>query len=117
MVIVVAATRTIFSNNGIHLRYILLLKYEFNTHSLSVSKGIFRGTAVNPLLEQSTVVPTQLHTLGHLVPPNEKWAMSSNLADEITDASRTLTRKKVTGVSPMTVKITDFCISTYGFLC
>lgn len=36
------------------------------TYSLSVSGGIFLGTWVRPLWEQSTVTPEQEQNLGHL---------------------------------------------------
>lgn len=39
---------------------------DFNcTYMRSISIGILLGTCVNPRLEQSIVVPTQLQTLGH----------------------------------------------------
>lgn len=85
------------------------------TYSLSVSKGIFLGTLVSPRLEQSTVAPMQVHTLGHLTPVKDKWATSSASASQQNDDSTIKHPTKTNGTVVIARMVFANCLFTSNF--
>lgn len=73
---------------------------------------MFLGTIATPRLEQSTLVPTQVHILGHLIPVNDKCATSSACASQENEDNARKHPTKANGIVVIARMVFPNCLFT-----